>query len=188
MALEKIFAAFVGSAALFSSGFLKGAHDSPIANPQPASAPEPADQVEGEDLKPCLWFCQRNALFLPDDSHLSYEKCFDFCVGDLEFAMGDRVQLVVTPGEVESVGTVLTVVKIKGMLRFSVMLDWGDYPLPFESRYLEKLENPAPKHECEPKPEAEPEAFKVKIELPFDLYCLLAGALLVLLKIPNRAS
>ena len=48
------------------------------------------------------------------------------------------------------------------------MLDWGAYPLPFQSRYLEKLENPAPKHECEPKPGAEPEAFKVKLELSFD--------------------
>ena len=134
----------------------KGAYASPAASPRPAS--EPA----GEDLKPCLRFCRQVGLtaFEPD--------CLPFCAGELEFAMGDRVQFVVTPGEVESVGTVLGVVQYEDMLRFLVMLDWEEDPLPFESHYLEKLENPAPKHECEPKPGAEPEAFKVKLELSFD--------------------
>ena len=175
----------------------KGAYASPAASPRPASEPAPADQVEDKDLKACLSFCQRNALFVDVDSRLSYENCFDFCDGELEFAMGDRVQFVVTPGEVESVGTVLGVVQYKGILRFGVMLDWEEGPLPFESHYLEKLENPAPKHECEPKPGAEPEAFKVKLELSFHrgdvwkcvaviLVSMCMGAVLLGLALPSK--
>lgn len=176
MALEKILAAFVGSAALFSSGFLKGAFASPAANPQPASAPATADQVEEKDLELCVVRCVRDALFMDDDSRGVQRICVPFCRGDLEFAIGDRVQLELTPAEVHSpdkwsrTGTVLGVDEYEGRRYFKVMLDRSRFPRTFHRDRLEKLEIP----ECELKPgadEAEPEAFKVKIERGFACKC-----------------
>ena len=147
----------------------KGAYASPAATSQPASAPAPADQVlEDKDLRLCLHFCQQIALFkeMDEEGRWIQRECIPFCAGELEFAIGDRVQLELTHWHGEDdkwsrTGTVLGVDDYQGILSFRVMLDGGRFARSFESRHLEKLENPAPKHEREPKPEAEPEAFKV---------------------------
>lgn len=138
----------------------KGAYASPAASPQPASAPASADQVQDKDLKACDHFCRQNAPEWMDRGELLWvqENCLLFCAGDLEFAIGDRVQYRVWLGTVIGIDSN----EPKGKLHFRVMLDWSQFPQEIDSRHLEKLENPAPKHECEP------EAFKVKLELSFD--------------------
>ena len=143
----------------------KGAYASPAASPQPASAPAPADQVQDKDLKACDHFCRQDAPERMNRGELLWvqENCLLFCAGDLEFAIGDRVQSSEL-GDWSRLGTVIGIDsnEPKGKLHFRVMLDWGQFPQAIDSRHLEKLENPAPK------PEAEPEALKVKFELSFD--------------------
>lgn len=170
MVLQKLLVAFVGGAAIFSSGVPKGAYASAVANSQPAPAPPApalADQIEDEDLEPgerCLFCCVWDGWVRPHGipSVWSCERCRE----ETEFAIGERAQWVGNLWDDLDEWLASEIVDGQDDVQYGVEIDWSPYSISCDPRELEKL---AQEPEAEPETEEQLEGFGLRLDFLFSL-------------------